>query len=187
MANAISLSRLILALPFVWILSREELAGTAAVLLALAIFSDLIDGPIARRTGQASAGGRLLDHGADFVFVTSGLAVLASRGVIPWALPVLISVAFLQYILDSALMHAIRKGTEPSIDAAAAPPALRMSQLGRYNGILYFFPLGGDILVRLGLGFLAGPTLWLAWGLVGTTALSMVDRGWSLHLRRARG
>ncbi len=177
MANAISASRLLAALPFGWLmLSLEPRAAlVAALLFGFAIATDLADGVVARRWGTQSAAGRSLDHTADFAFVTAGLAAAAARGAVPWLLPLVIALAFLQYVLDSTLK---RWSGE-----------LRMSRLGRLNGILYFVPLGGDVLARLGLEFLAVPTRVLAWGLVGSTLLSIADRlGWSLgDRRRARG
>ncbi len=177
MANAISASRLLAALPFGWLMLSVEprAAFVAALLFGFAIATDLADGVVARRWGTQSAAGRCLDHTADFAFVTAGLAAAAARGAVPWLLPLVIAIAFLQYVLDSTLKRRSRE--------------LRMSQLGRLNGVLYFVPLGGDILVRLGLEFLAVPTRVLAWVFVGSTLLSIVDRlEWSFwgH-RRARG
>ena len=60
-----------------------------------------------------------------------------------------------------------------------------MSALGRWNGILYFVPLGGALLVALGLDFLAAPTRWVAWALVVATLVSIADR--ALSLRRPAG
>ena len=124
--------------------------------------SDLLDGPLARRLGTVSARGRLLDHTADFATVSGALFAAAARGAVPILLPLLICVAFVQYVLDS---KGFQRGHE-----------LRMSGLGRWNGILYFFPICGEILGRLGLDFLFGPVRWLSWLLVATTLLSLVDR-----------
>ena len=83
--------------------------------------------------------------------------------------------AFAQYVFDSLWIEHRAE--------------LRMSALGRYNGIFYFVPLGGDILSRLGLPFLTGPVRWIAWLLVGTTLLSIGDRLLALlpRSRRAPG
>ena len=164
MANALSLSRLLLALPFGWLMLRTD-AGSAlwaAAIFCLAIVTDLLDGPLARRRGTVSKLGGALDHGADFVFVSAGLLALAWRGAIPWLLPSLVALAFAQYVIDSLWID--------------RRPELRMSAIGRYNGIFYFVPVGVDIGVRLGLAALATPNRWLAWGLVGTTLISMADR-----------
>jgi phosphatidylglycerophosphate synthase len=172
MANALSLLRLLAALPF-WFAMSERGQGAAlasGLLLAFAIASDLADGRIARARGTASGAGRALDHGADVLFVLAGLAAAAGRGSIPALLPVLVALAFAQYAVDSLLVRGGRQ--------------LRTSRLGRVNGILYFAPLVGDVLVRAGLASLALPLLAVAWSLVATTLASMLDR--ALALRRGR-
>ncbi|HKC51306.1 MAG TPA: CDP-alcohol phosphatidyltransferase family protein [Myxococcota bacterium] len=169
MANALSLLRLFLVVPFAWLLARGD-AGSAlwaATLFCVAIASDLADGPLARARGTASGVGRALDHVADFAFVDAGLLTAASRGALPWLLPVLVAVAFLQYVVDSYWLQ--RAGE------------LRMSGLGRWNGVLYFAPLGGVLLVDLGAGALAEPNRWLAWALCASTLLSIADRALSLR------
>jgi CDP-diacylglycerol--glycerol-3-phosphate 3-phosphatidyltransferase len=173
MANALTTARVLLALPFAFLMmqSDERRAGLAALVLATAIATDALDGPVARRRGTATAAGRAFDHGADCFFVTSGLAAGAARGVFPWVLPLLVAAAFAQYVVDSYWMHRGR--------------ALRASALGRWNGILYFVPLGGDVLVRAGLEDLRPAVSMLAWILVVTTMLSMVQRLWAVT-RRSR-
>ncbi len=73
----------------------------AGTLFALAVVSDLFDGPIARRFAQASSLGGLLDHATDALFVMVLLGALAYQNYVPWVLPCLVSAAFLQYMLDS--------------------------------------------------------------------------------------
>ncbi|HTO71882.1 MAG TPA: CDP-alcohol phosphatidyltransferase family protein [Myxococcota bacterium] len=169
MANLLSALRLLLAAPLALALARGTPGAglLGATLFCVAIGTDLADGPIARARGTAGALGRALDHFADFSVVASGLGAAALRGSVPWALPVLIAVAFLQYVADSYWLH--RAGE------------LRMSQLGRWNGILYFVPLGGALLVELGGAALAAPTAWCAWALVATTLASIADRALSLR------
>jgi phosphatidylglycerophosphate synthase len=106
-----------------------------------------------------TAAGTAFDHTTDFFFVAGGLAAGAARGAFPWILPVLVTAAFAQYVVDSYWLHRARR--------------LRVSRLGRYNGILYFAPLVGDVLVRLGLQVLEAPLRVLVWLLVLSTLLSM--------------
>jgi phosphatidylglycerophosphate synthase len=163
-ANALTAVRLLLALPFAVCMAAPDArhAAWAALILAAAIGSDLADGALARRLGTASAAGRLLDHAADVLFVMSGLVAGAVRGAFPWILPVLVAAAFAQYAIDSYVVDRARE--------------LRPSRLGRYNGILYFVPLGGDIAVRLG-GRAVRPLLTaVVWLLVASTLLSMGQR-----------
>ncbi len=160
--NALSLLRLLLIPPlFAAILLGDP--GIALGCFALAVASDLLDGHLARRLGQASSLGGLIDHAVDAGFVSLGLAALAARGVVPALLPPLIAVAFLQYALDSRLLTA---------------RGLRGSALGRWNGIAYYALLATP-LVRdaLGLGWPAAPLVHaIAWALVASTLLSILDR-----------
>ena len=163
-ANVVTGFRLLLSLPFAVCMAGSDwrYAGWAGVILAAAIVSDLVDGVIARRMGTASATGRLFDHCADVVFVVSGLGAGTLRGAFPWALPVLVAAAFAQYAIDSYV-----------VDRAGA---LRASRLGRYNGILYFVPLGGDVLVRMGASVLRPAVIAVAWILIVSTVVSMGER-----------
>ena len=175
--DLLSLSRLALAYPFfrAMQLDGSSAAWVAAACFVAAVVTDLLDGRLARRLGTVSARGRALDHTSDFVFVASGLFGAAIRGALPVWLPLLVSLAFLQYVLDSLVLHRSRE--------------LRLSRLGRWNGVLYFVPAAGDILVRLGFALLAPAVPLVAWALVFTTLLSMGERarsGW-LSRRRAPG
>lgn len=161
-ANRVSASRLLMAPLCAWLVVDER-DGPALFVYLLAIISDLIDGPLARRRGEASAFGALLDHGSDAIFVSLGLAALALRDLVPAPLPFLVALAFTQYTLDSK---------------ALAGRPLRASVLGRYNGVAYFVMLGTP-LIRNNLG-LAWPAaqlvMSLGWVLVASTAISMVER-----------
>ena len=129
MAHAITSVRLLAVVPAAWAFSRASSvsAWLLVVLVLAAIVSDYIDGIVARRTGTSSPRGMLFDHTTDCLFVTSGLAGASLAGLVPTVLPVLIVIAFSQYVLDSYFLHRQRQ--------------LRMSYLGRWNGILYFAPL----------------------------------------------
>lgn len=164
MANALTGLRVLLVVPFAFLMAQggARHAAGAALVLAAAIATDLLDGPLARRRGAATAAGTLFDHAADCLFVTTGLAAGAARGAFPWILPVLVAAAFTQYLVDSYRLHPDRR--------------LRPSRLGRVNGILYFAPLAGDILVRLGLTALSPLVAAVAWLLVASTILAMGER-----------
>jgi cardiolipin synthase len=143
----------------------------ACILFWLAVVSDWVDGRLARARGESSALGALLDHGSDATLVVLGLMALAAAGQTPWPLPVLVAAAFLQYVLDSRAL-------------VGCP--LRASALGRWNGILYFVPIG-IIVTResLGLGFPADPqVVWLGWALLLSTFVSMSDRAWAILMSR---
>lgn len=163
-AHALTTLRLLLALPVGLLLasSHARAPAIAAILIMAAIVTDLADGPLARRSGTASAIGGFFDHATDCVFVVSGLAGGVARGAFPWALPALVVIAFAQYSIDSRWLH--------------RHSGLRGSRLGRYNGIGYFLPICGDTLVRLGLTFLAPMVLLVCWLLVLSTCVSIGER-----------
>lgn len=177
MAKALTAARLLLAAPFTLLALREDprSAILGLLVLAVALATDVLDGMAARRYGTGTPASDLFDHATDCVFVTSGLAALATRGAVPWILPVLVAAAFLQYVVDSYWVH--RAGR------------LRTSSLGRWNGVLYFTPLAGDAAVRAGLAALAPAVAALAGALVVSTVLSMGERLAAVRLasRRAPG
>ena len=170
--------RLALALPLAIAFARPDFlgAGPVAALLAAAIASDGLDGAAARRGGAASAAGQLFDHGADCVFVTACLTGAALAGQVPPVLPALIVVAFGQYVLDSWWLHRRKQ--------------LRMSAIGRWNGIAYFAPLVLLAAARLDAvpavtPLLAATARAAAWVLIASTLVSIADR--ATAARRGRG
>ena len=178
MAHLLTSVRLGLALPLAIAFARPDFlgAGLVAVLLVVAIATDYFDGVAARRWGSASAGGQLFDHGTDCLFVTAGLTGAALAGRVPLLLPLLIAVAFSQYVFDSFLVHRQKQ--------------LRMSAIGRWNGIAYFAPLVLLAAARLEVIPAVTPALTLtaratAWTLVASTLVSIVDR--ATAARRVRG
>ena len=171
-ANALSLLRLVVA-PLLALAIFEGRAEVATALFAIAVATDFADGAVARRYGESSPLGGLLDHAIDATFCVLGLSAHAAAGVVPWALPVLVAAAFAQYAVDSRSL-------------AGRP--LRASRLGRWNGIAYFVAVAVPI-VRDTLGWSwpgAGLVWWLAAALVASTLVSMGDRALALlRLRQA--
>ena len=164
MANALTAVRLLLVLPFAFFMAKGDGRSAIFALVAwvVALITDFLDGPIARRRGTVTAASGTFDHTSDFLFVTSGLFAGALRGAFPWILPALITAAFAQYVIDSYWVHRRTK--------------LRGSKLGRYNGVLYFVPSAMDILIRMGLRFLDPLLTILVWLLVLSTLVSMGQR-----------
>ncbi|WP_082110199.1 CDP-alcohol phosphatidyltransferase family protein [Demequina phytophila] len=81
--NAISALRLILIAVFGALLGAEK-DGWAIVALAAAGISDFLDGFLARRWGQVTRLGRLLDPAADRLLTVAVVLGLAFRDIIPW-------------------------------------------------------------------------------------------------------
>jgi len=169
MANILTAVRLVLGLPVAVALAHPTLLapGVVALMLAAAIASDYLDGPIARRTGTASPRGMLFDHTTDCLFVTGGLTGAALAGSITPILPALIPLAFGQYVVDSYVWSRRRQ--------------LRASFLGRWNGIFYFVPLVLLTIARLPVpprfaSFLDHAAGALGYLLAASTIASMMDR-----------
>jgi phosphatidylglycerophosphate synthase len=191
-ANGLTFARLALAPVLVTcVLAGAPLVGS--LVFALAVATDVADGRLARRRAEATPFGGVLDHAVDAAFVTAGTAALAAQGALPAPLAPLIALAFLQYALDSRVGNRGNHGDVPRVETSAAagtaPAAPRGgllgSALGRWNGIAYYVAVAVP-LVRdaLALGW-PGPALVraLGWGLVATTALSMLDRSRRLRAR----
>jgi phosphatidylglycerophosphate synthase len=161
-ANALTLIRLALAPVLVWaLLTQQNLLALGA--FGLAVFTDLADGWVARRFGEASPLGGLFDHAVDATFVTCGSAALAWLGVLPAPLPALIAIAFLEYALDARFFES---------------HGLRGSFLGRWNGIAYYVVVGVPVVREaLSLGWPgSGLVRGLGWLLVVSTLASIADR-----------
>ena len=164
MANAFTAVRLLLVVPFAFFMARgdERSAVFALIIWAVALGTDFLDGPIARRRATVTALSGTFDHASDFLFVVSGIFAGASRGAFPWILPICITAAFFQYVVDSYWIHRQVK--------------LRGSKLGRYNGMLYFAPPCIDSFIRMGARFLQPLLTILVWALVLSTLISMGQR-----------
>lgn len=166
-ANGLTLLRALLALPTAfWILHGDLLP--AAICFATAVITDALDGPLARRLGQASPVGGLFDHATDALFVTAVLTAAAIDGRVVWVLPVIVPLAFLQYVLDSFALQG---------------RPLRANRLGRLNGIAYFLLAGAAVLLPLAAqdspAFDTAATAIIHWAsivLVATSVCSMIDR-----------
>jgi phosphatidylglycerophosphate synthase len=128
MANLLTAIRLLLVIPVAMAIVDSSLLANwfLLVLIIIAIATDYFDGKVARALKTASARGMLFDHGTDFIFVTVALFALSTIGLSSILLPLLIIVAFSQYVFDSYYLSKQKQ--------------LRMSFLGRWNGIFYFVP-----------------------------------------------
>ena len=129
MANTLTGIRLLLVVPVAWALAFPNFmsAPLLLVLITVGILTDYFDGIVARATNMVSAKRQLFDHCTDFFFVAAGLTGAANTGLVSPILPLLITIAFSQYVLDSYFLFNQKQ--------------LRMSFLGRWNGIFYFLPL----------------------------------------------
>jgi len=82
-ADALTGARLVL-LPYLLYGLIVRLPGMAIATLLVMIGTDLVDGTIARRTGQSRSFGAVLDSTVDFAVIYSVFTTLFAIGVLPW-------------------------------------------------------------------------------------------------------
>ncbi|KDN86696.1 CDP-diacylglycerol--glycerol-3-phosphate 3-phosphatidyltransferase [Kitasatospora cheerisanensis KCTC 2395] len=130
--------------------------GWAIVVLMLSGVSDYLDGKLARRWGQISRLGQLLDPAADRLYIVSTLVGLTWREILPWWLTALLVAR--EAFVGVVLLRLNRAGYGP----------LNVSFLGKaatFN-LMYAFPL---LLLSVGVGWVhqvAGAVSWafIWWG-----------------------
>ena len=84
--NAISAARIASIPVFVLLILDHDTTTAGLILFAIVVATDWIDGVVARRTGQVSDLGKVLDPVADRLAIAAGLIGLVLRGIFPlWA------------------------------------------------------------------------------------------------------
>jgi cardiolipin synthase len=169
--NVLSLLRLVFVPVFAWlILSRHD--GYALAVLAMSGVTDYLDGALARRWGQVSRVGQLLDPFADRLYILSTLLGLAWREVIPWWL--VVALVGRDVLLTLTLPVLARYGYGP-------PPVHFLGKAATFN-LLYAFPL---LLLADGTGPAARIAEPIAWAFAWWGTALYWWAGW-LYLRQVR-
>lgn len=104
--NLLSFLRLAGVPLFLYLVLGPHADGWAIIVLGLAGFTDWLDGQIARRTGQITELGKLLDPVADRLYILAVLFGLAVRDIIPWWLAIVIP---LRDVLLAGLLPVLRR------------------------------------------------------------------------------
>lgn len=81
--NVVTALRLACVPLFVWLLFGAHAQTAAAILLAVLGATDWIDGFLARRLGQVSTFGKVLDPTADRILVATGVICVMVQGAVP--------------------------------------------------------------------------------------------------------
>lgn len=102
--NLISLARILLIPVFVGLLVDPDTTTAGLILFALVIATDWVDGAVARRMGQVSELGKVLDPLADRLAIAAGLIALMIRGIFPLWAGGLILVRDLAVVIGVALL-----------------------------------------------------------------------------------
>lgn len=153
--NLVSFVRLAAIPYFWWVLLADERVGLAAVLIFLIGSTDWVDGYLARRLGQESEFGRILDPVADRLMIASALIAGLIADVIPLVIGGLLIVREVYVVLLVVVLKAREGGT------LAVRPVGKISTFLLYGAIPSFYLLAADI-----APWLFGPPAWIA-GVVG--------------------
>jgi CDP-diacylglycerol---glycerol-3-phosphate 3-phosphatidyltransferase len=152
--NSLTFLRILLIPVFVWVFSESsaERALAAGLIFAGAAFTDFLDGYLARKSGQITNLGRLLDPVADKLLVASGLILLVQfQRVAVWLAIVMIA---REMIVTGARAVAAKEGLVVPADSLG-----KIKVVGQIGGILCLILQGvwipiEDVLSHAGTGFL---------------------------------
>ncbi|MGW6914567.1 CDP-alcohol phosphatidyltransferase family protein [Kitasatospora sp. NPDC054939] len=156
--NLLSMGRLVGVPVFLWLILWPVFGGPnndgwALLILMLSGISDYLDGKLARRWGQISRVGQLLDPLADRLYVLSTLLGLTWREILPWWLT---AILLARELFIAALLPILnRYGYGP----------LQVSFLGKaatFN-LMYAFPL---LLLGTGDSWIAEPAETVSWAFI---------------------
>jgi cardiolipin synthase len=154
--NILSFARIAL-IPVFCVLSGNERTRLWGILLfAVVVSTDWVDGYVARRTGQVSELGRILDPVADRLAIGAGLLIFAISGIFPFWAALLILVRDVTLLLGGA---ALLWGREIRVDVrwigkiatASLMAAIAWIAWGNAGG-----PLGQVLLVGGWLAYVVG-------------------------------
>jgi len=180
--TALSCSRLVLTIGIVIFLNQP---GVAAKSAALALFmiagaTDWLDGYLARRWGQTSALGAILDPLTDKVLILGTFGALTLLGVVPgWMLAIIalrevaVTVARQAAVSRRVILPAAREGKQKMVSQVGAI-VVCLSAL-----VLREWPGGGDgppAPLESALPWAVTGSLWLATVLTATSGISFFLR-----------
>jgi cardiolipin synthase len=140
--NLISFLRLAGVPVFLWLVLGPEADGWALGLLMLSGVTDFLDGYLARRLGQTSQLGQILDPVADRLYILAVVIGLALREIIPWWVALILP---LRDLLLWGLVPFLRTR------GYSALPVHFLGKAATFN-LLYAFPL---LLLGDGTGMVA--------------------------------
>jgi cardiolipin synthase len=154
--NLLSFARIAAIPVLVWLTASPGTRLAAVALFAALAATDWIDGLIARRTGQESDLGRILDPVADRLAIAAGLIAFAVVGLIPFWAALLILLRDLAVLLGGAALlwgRGVRVDVRPigKIATFSLMAAIAWIAWGNVGG-----PLGEVLLVGGWLAYAVG-------------------------------
>jgi len=115
--NALTLLRIVLTVLLVFAILRQPIIwiGEVAILFALILATDIIDGPIARRTHTVSRFGSVLDIFADIFYVLATTTALVIRDILPLIVLLCIVAELTVYFVTTRVLER-RSSAERAVD-----------------------------------------------------------------------
>ena len=102
--NILSFARIVTIPLFCWLAANERTRVWGILLFAVVVSTDWVDGYVARRTGQVTELGRILDPVADRLAIAAGLVTFAAVGIFPLWAALLILVRDAAVVLGGAVL-----------------------------------------------------------------------------------
>jgi cardiolipin synthase len=102
--NILSFARIATIPLFSWLAVNEPTRVWGILLFAVVVSTDWVDGYVARRTGQVTELGRILDPVADRLAIAAGLLTFAIVGIFPFWAALLILVRDVAVLLGGAVL-----------------------------------------------------------------------------------
>jgi CDP-diacylglycerol--glycerol-3-phosphate 3-phosphatidyltransferase len=131
-SNQLSLFRLMLVGPTVYYLLHDDRSGKALLLLALGMATDAVDGPLARRRGEVSDLGKVIDPIADKLTLDAVAVALSMRRGFPWWITRLLLVRDAGIVAGSVLIFRRSTYVTPSIYSGKVTTAMLSAALLLY-------------------------------------------------------
>ena len=102
--NILSFARIATIPLFCWLAANERTRVWGILLFAVVVSTDWVDGYVARRTGQVTELGRILDPVADRLAIAAGLVTFAIVGLFPFWAALLILVRDVVVVFGGAVL-----------------------------------------------------------------------------------
>jgi cardiolipin synthase len=172
--NALSAIRILFIPAFVALLLKEDTRVAGFLVLGLVVSTDWVDGYLARRTGQVSELGKVLDPVADRLALSAALVTFVVLDAIPlWAA--------LLIVVRDAIVLAVG-----AILAFTGGPRIEVSRMGKYATftLMWGVPLvaWGNLEIFPAEAF---RVIGWTWFVVGTVEYYVATVGYAMDLRRA--
>lgn len=149
LSNKITMARIAL-IPLFMVCMEMQLGLAAALVFGLAALTDYLDGYLARRRNEVTVLGKFLDPLADKLLTMAAFLYLVQLGILPaWAVVVILA---RETSVTGLRVLAARNGTV--IAASGGGKIKTATQMVSLALLLLFLD-----------GWLAGPAVWLAYGL----------------------